>query len=78
MHVTVVSLDEVDTLPDETYGDLLHGFTKCSNEEFEAVLLHLLTQERINHFSLCSLLAACNLIVWFFFFSTLHNQVHPP
>ncbi len=28
LHVTVVSLDEVGTLPDETFGDILLGLTK--------------------------------------------------
>ncbi len=51
MHATVVSLDEVGTLPDETYGDILRGFIKCSNEDFKAVFQHLLTQKRIDHFS---------------------------
>ncbi len=37
LHATVVSLDEVGALPDETYGDILNGFTKCSNEDFKAV-----------------------------------------
>ncbi len=45
LHATVVSLDEVGT-----YGDILRGFTKCSNEDFKAVFQHLLTQERIDHF----------------------------
>ena len=51
LHAAVVSLDEVGTLPDETYGDILQGFTKCSNEDFKTVFQHLLTQERIDHFS---------------------------
>ncbi len=51
LHAAVVSLDEVGALPDETYGDILRGFTKCSNEDFKAVFQHLLTQERIDHFS---------------------------
>ncbi len=51
LHAAVVSLDEVGALPDETYGDILQGFTKCSNEDFKAVFQHLLTQERIDHFS---------------------------
>ncbi len=46
LHAAVVSLDQV-----ETYGDLLHSFTKCSNEDFKAVFQHFLTQERIDHFS---------------------------
>ncbi len=50
-HATVVSMDEVGALPDETYGDILHSFSKCSNEDFKAVLQHLLTQERIDYFS---------------------------
>ncbi len=35
-------------LSDETYGDILGGFTKCSNEDFKAVFQHLLTQKRIH------------------------------
>ncbi len=45
------AMDEVGTLPHETYGDILHGFTKCSNGDFKTVFQHLLTQERINHIS---------------------------
>ncbi len=51
LHATAVSLDEDTILPDETYGDILCNFTKCSNEDFKSVSQHLLTQERIDHFS---------------------------
>ncbi len=43
LHATVVSRDEVGALPDETYGGIVQGFTKCSNEDFNAVFQHLLT-----------------------------------
>ncbi len=46
IHAAVVSL-----VSDETYGDILHGFTKCSNKDFKEVFQHLLTQEGIDHFS---------------------------
>ncbi len=39
----VVSLYEVGALPDETYGDILHGYTKCRNEDFKAVFQHLVS-----------------------------------
>ncbi len=45
LHATVISLNEVVALPDETYGDSLWGFTKCSNEDFKAVFQHCLTQK---------------------------------
>ncbi len=48
---TVVSLNEVDAFPDETYGEILHGFTKYSNNDFKAVFQNLLTQVRIDNFS---------------------------
>ncbi len=51
LHTTVVSLNEVGALPDETYGDIHHGFTKFSNNDFMAIFQHLLTQLRIDHFS---------------------------
>ncbi len=51
LHAAMISLDEVGALPDETYGDILCGFTECSNEDFKTVFQHLLTQERIDHFS---------------------------
>ncbi len=54
LHVAVVCLDEVCALSDEPYGNSLCGFTKCSNEDFKAVFWHLLTQERMGHFSSCS------------------------
>ncbi len=57
LHAAVVSLDEVGTLHNENYGDILQGFTKCSNEDFKAVFQHLLTQERIDHFFLHTLIA---------------------
>ncbi len=57
LNAAVVSLDEVGALPDETYGDILRGFTNCSNEDFKAVFQHLLTQDRIDHFSLFSPIA---------------------
>ncbi len=44
LHAAVVSLDQVVTLPDETYYDILHGFTKSSNNDFKAVFQHLLSQ----------------------------------
>ncbi len=44
LHAAMVSLDEVGALPDETYGNVLQGFTKCSNEDFKAVFQHLLIQ----------------------------------
>ncbi len=50
-------MDEVVTLPDETSGDVLCGFTKCINEDFKTVFQHLLIQERFDHFSSCSLIA---------------------
>ncbi len=56
-HATVVSLDEVDALPDEAFGNILWGFTKCSNENFKAFFQHLLTQEHIDHLSSCSTIA---------------------
>ncbi len=46
LHVAVVSLDDVGALSDETYGDILQAFTKCSNDKFKAVFQPLLTQER--------------------------------
>ncbi len=39
----MVSLDKVGALPDDTYGDILCDFTKCSNEGFKAVFQNLLT-----------------------------------
>ncbi len=52
LHAPVVSLDKVGTLPDETYGNILQGFTKCSIEDFHSAFQNFLTQERIDHFSL--------------------------
>ncbi len=48
----MVSLGENGTLPDETYGGILVGFTKCRNEDFKAVFQQL-TQEWHDHFSSC-------------------------
>ncbi len=50
-HAAVVSLDNVGALPDDTYGDILCDFTKCSNEGFKAVFQNLLTHERIDYLS---------------------------
>ncbi len=50
LHVAVVSCDEVGNLPDETNGDIVQGFPKCSNEDLKKVFKHLLSQERIDHF----------------------------
>ncbi len=57
LHVTVVCLDELDALPNETYRDILFDFTKCSNEDFKAVFKNVLTQERIDYFSSHSLIS---------------------
>ncbi len=32
LHAAIGNLDEVGTVPDENYGDSLHGFIKFSNE----------------------------------------------
>ncbi len=61
LHATVVSLDEAGALPDETYGNILQGFTKCSNEDFKAVFQHHLAQVRTNHFFD---LSNCIIILW--------------
>ncbi len=53
LNSAVVSLDEGGAMPDATYGDIHQGITKYSNEDFKAVLKYLLTQEIIDHFSLC-------------------------
>ncbi len=37
LYTSVISLDEVVALPDETYGDILCGLTKCSNDDFKTV-----------------------------------------
>ncbi len=50
-HAPSLSLDEVVALPDETYGDILCDFSKCIDEDFNAVSQHLLTQGRIDCFS---------------------------
>ncbi len=41
LRATVVSLNEVGALPDETYDDILSVFIKCSNDDFKAVFKHL-------------------------------------
>ncbi len=46
LHAAVVGLDEIGSFPDETYGDVLHSFTKCNNENFKAVFQHYLTWVR--------------------------------
>ncbi len=48
------SLDEVGTFPDETYGYILCGFAKSSKKLCKAVFYHLLMEELVYHFSLCS------------------------
>ncbi len=35
-HASAVGLDAVFTFPYETYGGILHGFTKYFNEDFKA------------------------------------------
>ncbi len=50
----MVGLYEVCNLPDETYGDIVCDFTKCSNKDIKSVFQYLLTQEKIVHFSLHS------------------------
>ncbi len=57
----MVSLDDIGALPDETYGDILQGFAKRSNENFKAVNQHLPIQKGIDHLSLHS---HCHLIPW--------------
>ncbi len=47
----MVSLDEVGTLPNRIYGDILHCFNKCNNGDFKAFFQHLLTQESNAHIS---------------------------
>ncbi len=44
LHAAVISLDNIGALPGEAYGDILWGFTKCSNEDFKAIFQPLLTQ----------------------------------
>ncbi len=56
LHAAMVSLNEVDALPDETYGNILCGFTKCIIKDFKVVFQHLLTWERFDLFSSCSLI----------------------
>ncbi len=58
VHAVVNSLDEVGTVPDETFGDILCGFTKCSKEDLKTAFQHLLTQEGIDCFSSCTLITA--------------------
>ncbi len=62
LHAAVVSQNKSGTFPDETYGDILHGFTKWINEDFKAVFQHLLTQERIEKFSSCSPLQLYSMV----------------
>ncbi len=56
LNAAVVSLDKAGALPNKTYGDILRGFIKCSDEDFKAIFQHLLTQERIDHFFSCTII----------------------
>ncbi len=37
LNAAVVSLDKAGALPNKTYGDILRGFIKCSDEDFKAI-----------------------------------------
>ncbi len=76
LHAAVVSLDELGTLPDETCGDILQGFAKYSNEDFKAVFQHLLTQERIDNFSLHSPISTSSYGSTFLWTHYCQNQAY--
>lgn len=41
LQATVATLDEVEPLPDESHGEFLQGFTKCSSNDFLTVFYNL-------------------------------------
>ncbi len=75
-HSPVVSLDEVGAMPDETYGDILQGFIKCSKEDFLGSLLAPSNSREDRSFLLMFL--HCNLILCLLFVRIYHfqNQSH--
>lgn len=59
----MVNLDEVGTLPDEAYGDIHCGFTKCIDGDFKAVFQHQLRRKLM----ISPHIPYCHHIQWFFF-----------